>query len=90
MFRSRERGLFVFYVSREMDPRASPGKILRFKIRKVLGFWASAPRRGVVQYDVVWCGVFGGLPGGHMGVDKAPAEHIYTDNWCEDLGSLKY
>ena len=48
------------------------------------------PRRGVVQYDVVWCGVFGGLPGGHMGVDKAPAEHIYTDNWCEDLGSLKY
>ena len=29
---------------------------------------------------VVWRGVFGGLPRGHMGVDKAPAERIYTDN----------
>ena len=40
-------------------------------------------------YNMVCCGVFGGMPGGHMGVDKAPAEHIYTDNWCEDLGSPK-
>ena len=43
----------------------------------------------VVCCSMVLCGVFGGKPGGHIGVDKAPAEHIYTDNWCEDLGSLK-
>ena len=40
---SRERIPHFFDVLREMDPRASSGKLLRVKnaIRKVLGFWAS-------------------------------------------------